>query len=691
VRKAARRAAHIAHRLAYAAGLFLLGACAGGGGSASLQGQPAQRQSNVALQVHIPATTTSSIARAPKFVSPSTGGIAISDYVHGSAIVAYSTSADLSVSSPSCVAVASGRNCAVSVSAPAGLADFTLTTYDVPPSNPNFGVASHVLGTASVTATIVAGTSNAVNVALGGVIAKVGLFASEPSVNGLSVGSVRLGVTALDSDGNIIIAGANTVVNGTSSQTDTYANPITVTLTENGGTGHASLSLNGGVAQPSVIVTKSSDVVALTYDGLGLAGYSPSLAAAAQGATGASAAVSPMFLLASGTGAYVAGAAPTLALSANSQSESVTVRESGFTTFSASANLGVATCPRGSIVVDTTSLRGDGTGFTISPGTTQTTGAGCVVTVADQLTTTIQILVTYVLSATIFLDNNTGAGFVDEYNPAASGNVAPQAILSGGNTGINQPGGLAFDPSGNLYIANINGNSITVYARGAAGGNATPTATIAGSNTGLSGPYAVFATSTKIYVSDETLPGSVRVFPIGSNGNVTPTQVITGSNTSLGNFNFGVAADSSGKIYVAEPFSNLILIFAANANGNARPIGTISGSNTGLSSPQGITIDSADNLYAGGATVNVYAPGATGNVAPIQLISGSNTGLNGVQFVAVDSNKNIYASNYGSACGSGCSITVYAAGATGNVAPIVTIAGSNTNITNPYGIAILPP
>jgi hypothetical protein len=659
----------------------LVCACGGGGGGVTLAQNPgaiAPAGSSVALQISIPAPVTLGAARAPKFVSASTNGIAISDSVHGSATVAYSTSADLSSGSASCSpAAAGGRNCTVSLLAPVGSADFTITTYDVAPSSPNFGSAPHALGKASVTATIVANTTNTVNVALGGIVASISLITSQHSVYGGGAASVSLGVSALDAGTNVIVAGA----------ADPYPNPITITLSETGGSGHASLSLNGGAAQTSVILTKSSDAVTLAYDGLGLPGYFASLAAAAQNATGASSALDPMFLTASGTGAYVGGAAPALSLTGASQTESIALQEASYSgTFGHVVSFGTSTCPVGSINVNTPSGPA-GTPLSISPGTVQTSGAGCVLAVSDEITASVNVAVTFVLPPSIFVADNNQTGYIAEFNPAANGNVAPQSVL-GTNGAISQPAGIAFDPSGNLYIANISSNSIAVYAKGAAGAGASPSAVIQGAATGLNGPYAVFATSTNIYVSDETLPGSVRVFPIGSNGNVTPTQVITGNLTGLGNFNLGIAADSVGHIFVAEPFNNQILIFAANANGNVSPIGSI----TGVTSGQGITMDSGDNLYvAQGTHISVYPRGSTGTSPPSQVIAGSNTGLSGAMFVAVDANKNIYASNNDGACGTGnCSVTVYAAGANGNLFPTAKIAGANANIGNPYGIAIQP-
>jgi len=59
-------------------------------------------------------------------------------------------------------------------------------------------------------------------------------------------------------------------------------------------------------------------------------------------------------------------------------------------------------------------------------------------------------------------------------------------------------------------------------------------------------------------------------------------------------------------------------------------------------------------------------------------IAGANTGLSFPYGIAVDGAGNIYATNP-----IGNSITVYAAGANGNATPTVTIAGSNTGLNVP--------
>lgn len=86
-------------------------------------------------------------------------------------------------------------------------------------------------------------------------------------------------------------------------------------------------------------------------------------------------------------------------------------------------------------------------------------------------------------------------------------------------------------------------------------------------------------------------------------------------------------------------------------------------------------------------TVEVFAAGATGNVKPIATIAGSDTGLqNGDGYIAVDNDGNIYVT--ATAAYSQGVVTVYPPGSDGNVAPTQTITGSNTGLSTVRGIAV---
>lgn len=185
--------------------------------------------------------------------------------------------------------------------------------------------------------------------------------------------------------------------------------------------------------------------------------------------------------------------------------------------------------------------------------------------------------------------------------------------------------------------------------------------------------------------------GQVTDYSGGANGNVFPIRTISGSNTGLTN-PYGIAVDASRNIYVL-PSDKSIIACAAGAHGNVAPIRTIAGSKTRLSGPIGIAVDASSNIYVvnnNDDSVTVYAAGAKGNVAPIQTIIGPKPQMHSPYGIAVDAKSNIYVvNNNGGVGGSDYgSVTVYVAGATGNILPIRQIGGNNPGLDSPVGLAL---
>jgi hypothetical protein len=124
--------------------------------------------------------------------------------------------------------------------APAGSDDFAFTLYDTAPVAGAIPAGAHVLGTAGVTQTVTAGTTNVINAGINAVI--TGLSGQTALVQLAADGNthdIGLTISPTDFGNNPIVAGASNA---------NFANPMTVTLTETGGTGHAALQLNGGAS-----------------------------------------------------------------------------------------------------------------------------------------------------------------------------------------------------------------------------------------------------------------------------------------------------------------------------------------------------------------------------------------------------------------------------------------------------------
>ena len=133
---------------------------------------------------------------------------------------------------------------------------------------------------------------------------------------------------------------------------------------------------------------------------------------------------------------------------------------------------------------------------------------------------------------------NGASGIVTDYPLSPTGNVAPLFTLGRANK-LSAPSGVAFGPTGRLYVVNSAGNTVTEFAPGVASGDG-PDVTISGANTGLANPTAI-------------------------------------------------ALDAAGRLYVTSQTSNTVSVFAAGATGNVAPIATLTGSGTGLSGPASAT------------------------------------------------------------------------------------------------------
>jgi len=257
-------------------------------------------------------------------------------------------------------------------------------------------------------------------------------------------------------------------------------------------------------------------------------------------------------------------------------------------------------------------------------------------------------------------------------------------------------------PTPTFYVTNSgngasNKGSISVFAAGA-NGNATPAKTISGSNTDLSAPSGIaLDQNTNIYVTNFAPADTVAVFAAGASGNATPIQFISGPNDGLSGA-LGIAVDRNDKTYVANAYGNTVTVYAAGATGNAAPIQTIAGAQTHLSGPTGIAVDGSDRIYvantgpgsnSGDGKVTVFAAGANGNVAPIEVISGRKTKLFDPYGLARDASGNIYVANIRSiANADDGNLEDFSAGSSGNVSPLVRIHGGRTKVDGPIGIAI---
>jgi len=250
--------------------------------------------------------------------------------------------------------------------------------------------------------------------------------------------------------------------------------------------------------------------------------------------------------------------------------------------------------------------------------------------------------------------------------------------------------------TGPLYVTNQDGNRVTVFPHNA-DGDVAPLLTIEGANTRINVPRGIGRdVAGNLYVTNYG-SNTITVYAPGANGDATPIRTIAGAATLL-NAEDGLAVDGAGSVYVASQFDNRILVFGSGADGNVAPIRIISGVCTGLSRPMGIAFDASGQLYVanlstynnpGSQSVTVYPAGASGNVAPMFRISGGSTGLFNPIGIAVDASGSMYVGNYGNTdqgpANFATAVTIYSAGSNGNTAPSRTIIGS---MAEPTGLVV---
>jgi streptogramin lyase len=164
----------------------------------------------------VPLAVTGSLAtHRPLFVSPSTMGILVTVFAHGTVTpVVAQAAVDISSTSASCTVTPTTRVCNVPLTVAAGAAyDFTFATYDAPPVGNAF-TSARLLGAGTTANVLVtAGQTNSVGVSIGGVVASATITPATTPLKGLESNSQTVTINALDAAGNTIVtAGTETYV-----------------------------------------------------------------------------------------------------------------------------------------------------------------------------------------------------------------------------------------------------------------------------------------------------------------------------------------------------------------------------------------------------------------------------------------------------------------------------------------------
>ncbi len=194
-------------------------------------------------------------------------------------------------------------------------------------------------------------------------------------------------------------------------------------------------------------------------------------------------------------------------------------------------------------------------------------------------------------------------------------------ILSANAGSLSQPAGIAFDGNGNLWVANAAANTVVEFSASqlAAGGTPTPAVTIGASAGSLDGPLGLaFDFGNNLWVANANA-GTVVEFATGqlaASGTPTPTVTLSATAGSIVG-PIGIAFDAGGDLWVANSNTghNTVVMFAAGQlTGSGAPIpSVVLSANAGsLASPAGLAFDNSQNLWVANAaapTVVEFTPG----------------------------------------------------------------------------------
>jgi hypothetical protein len=278
------------------------------------------------------------------------------------------------------------------------------------------------------------------------------------------------------------------------------------------------------------------------------------------------------------------------------------------------------------------------------------------------------------------------ANSVVEYAANAHGTASPIATISGINTLLDGPSAVTVGRAGNVFVANAGSNSITEYAAGASG-NVAPTAVIAGPDTGLDGPSSITLAGDELWVTNPS-NNLVEAFTVGSTGDEFPAASFSGSRTKL-NHPVAVSIDTTELpfLYILNrPVAGAptIDIVDPTTPGDERPLAVItSTASHPLTSASAILAEGFANLWvANGNTLTelfVLQPGG----AVERRITGAATGLATPDALSHDAFGRLVVGNAGSH-----EVSVFAAAAHGNVAPVRTVSGVGTAAGEPAALTV---
>lgn len=193
----------------------------------------------------------------------------------------------------------------------------------------------------------------------------------------------------------------------------------------------------------------------------------------------------------------------------------------------------------------------------------------------------------------------------------------------------NSPEGLAFDSSGNLYVA-YNSGAASKIERYDPSGNGT---LFAYWRSGVEVDFPIglaFDGSGNLYSADFR-DNLIQKFDSSGHSSVFARSLLYTP--------YGLAFDGNGYLYVANLYSNTIVRFDSSGHGSV-----FADASSGLDGPVGLAFDGNGNLYVSNTASTIEKFDSSGHGS---LFATASSGLLNPQGLAFDSSGNLYVANYG--------------------------------------------
>jgi DNA-binding beta-propeller fold protein YncE len=214
-----------------------------------------------------------------------------------------------------------------------------------------------------------------------------------------------------------------------------------------------------------------------------------------------------------------------------------------------------------------------------------------------------------------------------------------------------------------------------------------------------------------MYTVNNDIEDTMVVMPYDAQGNAEPSRIL-----SIPHQAWGIAMSRThDQIAITVELQEAVVFYKRDARNVTPPLRYIRGANTGLADPHGVFWDDRHNEIGvanhgnyrglikdvgagcvptgtadpeGGAvlpsSITFYSGDAKGDVRPIRTIQGDQTQLDFPMGLSVDEEHDEFAvANNG-----GNSVLVFSRTASGDVAPVRVLGGDKTGINRPMGIAI---